>query len=67
MLIASAGLGLALGYLVGVGFILVVVSLFGHIDDTHPVRQLAVVGTAYAITGMAGLGAAILAWRRLFR
>jgi hypothetical protein len=67
LLIAAAGLGLVAGYVLGLAFILVVVSVFGHIDDTHPVRQLAVVGMAYAITGLAGLAAAILAWRRLFR
>jgi hypothetical protein len=63
----AVAIGLGVGYTVGLGLIAIVVALFGHADDTHPVRQLVVVGAAYAVTGFTALGAGLLAWRRLFR
>jgi uncharacterized membrane protein len=63
----AVAIGLTVGFALGLGFIAVVVAVFGHADDTHPLRQFVVVGAAYAVMGLTGVLAAFVAWRRLFR
>lgn len=66
LLIAATGVGLLVGFGLGLGLIRLVQALVGDFP-THSLRGLVVIASAYAVTGLTGLAALAVAWLGLFR
>jgi len=60
------GLGLLFGFGLGLALIRVLHALIGDVP-THSLRGLVVIASAYAVTGLTGVAALVVAWRWLFR
>src|SRR5512141_1205756 len=66
LLIATTGIGLLLGFGLGLGLIRLVQTLVGDFP-THSLRGLVVIVSAYAMTALTGLAALVITWLGLFR
>jgi hypothetical protein len=62
----ATGLGLTVGFILGLGLIGLVQAVAGHFPS-HSLRGFALVAGAYGVTGLSGLAALVIAWRGLFR